>query len=88
MVSRLFNYKAKEKDVNSKESELKKINGATFGLYEYFRSFSCGCSKKRTDNEKVLDLGRAELDKETFIVQLVQNQRLFLAAFEQILDID
>ena len=31
-------------------------------------------------------MGRAELDKETFIVHLVQNQRLFLAAFEQILD--
>ena len=85
MVSRLFTYKRKDKDSGAKDQETKKINGATFGLHEYIRGLSHCCFKRKTDNQKSLDEGRTELDKETFIVRVVQNQRFFISALQELL---
>lgn len=61
------------------------IDGKTFGLGEYFRGQFPSCFKQKSENQKSLILGRAELDKETNIVRLVQNQRYFISALNLLL---
>ena len=75
MVSRLFKYQKSGSDTatkqGTKDKEQHEIDGDTNGILEYLRStFTC-CFKSKSDQQKVLCIGRAQLSKEINIVTII-----------------
>lgn len=67
MVSRLFSYKCVASA--KPDSEPMQINGKTNGLAEYAISLvPASCKRRKSDNQRVLAMGRVRLDRETSIV--------------------
>ena len=76
MVSKLFVQKGGNRPNHNSEknkSPLYSIDGQTFGLREYIISCLTKSCKPSDDNQRSLAMGRAQLDKETNIVQIVKN---------------
>ena len=90
MVSSLFGLKrsAREDDPTKQFShgaDIAKIEADTFG----FKEFICSCLPKRCSQRsrirRALGQGRVSLEEETNMVQIVKNQRYFMAALKQLL---
>ena len=77
MVSRLYTYRSRDDPYSYSshtiDKEPKKIDGNTNGLQEYGKSLLPKKYKPKDDNHRSLTSGRAALDKETNIVQVVKN---------------
>lgn len=76
MVQKLFVQKGGSRPNRSPDKNmtpLYSIDGQTFGLREYIISCLTKSCKPTDDNQRSLAMGRAELDKETNIVQIVKN---------------